>query len=245
MAARFARSIVIVLLAAICGCAAHRQQVRYELDDVPQLSGGPWSGYSLGVVDLVDTRAPEVKSRRGDVLEPAWVTREGDDWYVNGDDHYESPLVAASATVMLIDHLRSTRVFKDVLPASTATGTDLTLSGELRQLDGYVDRQAGTQAVASQGGLLGLVVGTTTSARYDASVQLTNLRLVETASSRVLWEGQVEATLKGETPLIVSNHWYVYSHANAALKMAVGKLVDRLVAVPPPTAPAADAVPVP
>ena len=98
------RTLVLFLfsLALTCsiGCAGRKQKVEYDLDDISTYSTGSLSTSTLVVEPLVDARDEQLRSQRGTELEPAIVYRDNDDWHLNSDDHYKSP-VGAAVTEML------------------------------------------------------------------------------------------------------------------------------------------------
>jgi hypothetical protein len=175
-----------------------------------------------------------LKSKTGGAMDAAIVERNGDDFYFNSDDHYEPP-VATAATSMLAKHIEATKLFRDVTISATPRDGALTMSGAIRRLEAYRDREIVKQAFAAQMGLVGMIIQATDDSTYEADALLGGVKLVDPATATVLWQGDAVGRVAGAAPLVASS-LAVYQHADLALKLAVEQLVAQLAALPPSVA---------
>jgi len=223
------RATLALALLLAAGCA---RVVRYPLDDVPRLGGGPFAGGRLAVQELRDERTfPCFAPARPLFSQAAVIRRDGTDWYCNRDDEYEGRAVSQQVTAMLVEHLQATGLFAEVAAGDGGTA-EYVLSGALERFEGVRARHAVAEALAAQMGLLGFVAAATQRARYRGDARLGGLRLVRTADGAVLWEGSAEGSVEG-TGSVSASEVAVYHHAEMALRAAVNRLVAQLAEVRP------------
>jgi curli biogenesis system outer membrane secretion channel CsgG len=225
------RALLLVAVVAMTGCTTARNKVAYDLTDVGPV-GGSLSARTVTVTTLTDGRPPDRRAARPEMGGLAVVTRDDDDWYVTTDGGYENPSVSAAVTDALVDHLRKASVFRSV--EREPVPGELRLSGTLRQFDGYEDRHRGKEIAMSQFGLVGLLVGTATDVRYDATTAIDALELVDVDTGTVLWTGRVEGKVTGDHALITRSHEAPFEQANLSLKTAVAQRIDQLRQLPAP-----------
>jgi hypothetical protein len=222
-----AYALLLMVGIVIQGCGIFQHKVRYGTEDVPLLSGSAFQDRSLVVRTFDDKRDPELKAREGGTDHPAVVTRQDEDWYFNSDDHYDPPLPTA-VTAMVKEHIEAARLFHDVQIGSSGPSGALVLNGSIRRFEAYRDREVVKQALATQMGLIGLVLQATDDSPYEADVQLTDVTLTDSAGA-ILWKGDANGHVAGSSGL-ESSGMAVYRHADLALKLAVQQLVDQLAA---------------
>ena len=226
-------TVAAVSCVVVVACAAPKRSIVYGLQDEPTRAGGALSTYSLAIEPFTDGRPEEDRNRHGSSSEPGVMQRDGDDWWVNSADHYDSPDVATAVTAMVSNHLRSAGLFRDVRLAPGDVPADMRLSGTLRRFDGWHDRQAAKEALVAAQGLVGLVLGATVKSRYGGVASISDVRLVHVASGRVVWKGDIEGHADGSKRLLEVNKWNAYEQANDALKLAVRQLIEQLTALQP------------
>jgi hypothetical protein len=216
----------VVILSAILACSQHTK-ISYPLDDVPRLGGGPLSRLSLVVEPLDDGRS-EAARTRGDVIEQGGGQRE-----TINDEAYRGESVPVAVTNAMVDHLRTSDMFRSVEIGGTTTPADLHLTGRLRSFDALRDYQPGTRAFVAAGGVVPLIVGVNTETNYGADVVIDEIRLFRPATGAVLWQGEVAGNVTGKTTVAASSQVNVRDYANVALKDAINKLLDQLARLPP------------
>lgn len=229
---------------ALVGCAVNRP-IAYDLHGVPMLGGGPFAESVVRVQTFHDDREMDVKARHAPTMAVAVVDRAGDDWYCVSDDRF-APTVTAGVTDMVARHLDAAKLFREVAvqSGSAAPPAQYALSGTIRRFESCRQREMGKEVLVSQMGLIGLAIAATSKVDYDAHVELSDLRLIDTSTGATIWEATVLGEVQGQEP-IDAYGWTVFDHANAALKAAVDQLVQRLAAVDPKAVPsvAAEAPP--
>ena len=230
MRKRAATAFVLVLLS---GCAA-QQRITYDTTDVRLLGNGPLGAYRLLVRQFEEGRDADATTRRGDRFAAAQTEREGETWYTNSDDHYESP-VCPAITTMVANHLRASHLFRDVMVSEdAATPSDLILRGRIRQFDAFRMQRPVVEGFVAQPGLLWLIIGWAVKTQYKATTVLTDVRL-DDAEGAPLWHGDIDGGVDGKDS-VINGQWAVYQEANLALKAATDKLLAMLATVkPPPT----------
>jgi hypothetical protein len=175
-------------------------------------------------------------------MQPAVVKEGENEWYVNSDSQYVDAPVAAAVTRMIADHLGASQLFGSVTVGDVdLANADLVLSGKITRFEARRAAHQAEEALISQGGLLWLLLQSTSwRATYEATTQLSDVRLAEAASKRVLWEGAAEGKVTGEDA-VEPGGWSVYQEANLSLKAAVENLLDALRVAQVPTQPTAAA----
>lgn len=220
------RAIVILSFPFIflLGCAAP-MKVTYPLKDIRIISESPYSNSSLCIKEFVDQREP-LNSKKPFLRHVATVQRGEAEWFHNNDSGYKDKKVAPLITQIVQEHLRATRLFKEVVVCEDGPPqTDFLLEGRIKKFEAL--KKTSKEAEAGMAfGLLGALATLGLKTEYEA-VTIFQARFTDTSTSKILWENEVEGKTEGNDAADPYG-WSVYFHANQSLKKAVDELVKNL-----------------
>jgi hypothetical protein len=127
---------------------------------------------------------------------------------------------------MVQEHIRATRLFKDVLACEEVPlKTDFLLEGRIKKFEAF-KKTSKEAEVGMMFGLLGALGTLSLKTEYEA-VTIFQVRFTDTSTSKILWESEVEGKTEGNDAADPYG-WSVYYYANQSLKKAVDELVRNL-----------------
>jgi hypothetical protein len=226
MALKRLSSLLSLMILFVSGCAVNKK-IAYPVADIAPISSDRFSSSVVMVKPLVDERHPVAKA--GETTRPAMVKRDDSNWwFYNSDDHYRSEPVAAQVTRMLIEHLNASHLFQNARPYDDNARSEAQwmLEGRITTFDAYKQRSMATQ-VGAQFGLIGALFTSGVQSEFEATTVLSNMKLTNTATNEVIWEGAARSTIRGMDSADPYG-WAVYAVANASLKQAIDNLLVTL-----------------
>ena len=229
--------LIVGTLVAGPGCL-YRQSVKYSLKDVSPVATSPFAGRTLAVKEFEDTRPPqETRSVWRKIFgKPApEESRDGKDWFFNGNDNYKDKRAAPWVTRMVVKHLAATKVFKEVkVSGKDPPGSDLLLEGKIKDFWGGKERSDTAEGIRTTsmffgavGGLVGALMTTQVKTEYRGKTMLIDLKLSEVRTGKALWQGSVEGEVSGKS-MADTEGLTAYRHANDSLKEAMKSLVEKI-----------------
>lgn len=212
--------LLIVSLLTFSGCT---HTVNYKLTEQDRWTGSKIN-QTVAVGIFADKTAPETKKV---------VEIDKDSWRTNYRSRYSSSNLIAGVSAMIARQLAHSGLFADVVSRPTSTA-DCVLSGTLVEYSslGRVNSGAETTvAVASGFGLIGGIVGATSTAGAETeirvSVRMDDLKLTG-KSGEVLWRDSINVQTNFTTHFQAAKEGAIFIHADNALKTAVGEMIHRI-----------------
>lgn len=213
-----------IMLITLTGCAT--QRIAYKINDIPKVTNSIFKDSSLVVWEFRD-------EREGNSIEKSWyqekrlVTKDRMKWYFNHNDYYKNKDISSGITKMIVKHLACSRLFQSVILADNATSrADYILEGAIRKFEGFKEQSA-VALIGSQFGLIGALTTAGVKSEYRAHTMLIDVRLIETNSNEIVWEGDIEAKIRGKD-YADAYGWSAYTKANSALKEVVNQLIKKI-----------------
>jgi hypothetical protein len=205
--------------------------------------------YPLTVHDKVTrqkiSRVVEVKKFEDKVplRRDAVVDIDGEPWRTNPIRGYTGQDVAASVSPMIAQHLDHSGLFKKVIyrGADRAAATthareaQLILDGKITKYTvmGRINQPAEMKSTASSffgltGRVAGLIANLGENTEIRVTVELSDVKLKDARTGRVLWTDSVVVTKKYKADYEAAHARAVYDEADACLKQAVSELIRRM-----------------
>ena len=219
------------------GCAT-MQKVNYSSKDIVQRTDSAFKHSHLVVKEFRDVRDPQPNYSKAMAFlgSPVpTVNQGGSMWYYNHDTNYKSNVVAPWIAEMMVKHIGSSSLFRNVtLHEDGVSKGDLLLEGQIKKFKGIIQKDNAAEAMSSVGMQFGAIGGALSAlavsarkSKFEAETVLMDVRLTEINTGNVLWKGVVKGTLAGEAASSV-NGWSAYEKANLSLKAAVESLLSEL-----------------
>ena len=214
--------ILLPLLLAV-GCA---HTVQYKLTKGDRWPGSPVDAV-LRVTTLADQTVPTMEKT---VEEPPYT------WRTNYRDKYKNKEIDNGVTAMVINHLRQSGLFKDVIEQNSQRHADMELSGTIAEYTARGRVNKGAENAVMTGAVLGSLIGVgITSAatanektEIHATVTLGDLTLRDTASTNVLWHDTITVSTNFTAHWSAADEDAVFQYPDDCLKSAVGELIPLL-----------------
>jgi hypothetical protein len=220
---------LFALLAFASGCS---HTVSYKLNEKDR-----WTGPKIDKVVRVATLSDQTTPQTDKVIKT-----EGDSWRTNYRKRYKDQNLASNVSAMIAKHLAYSGLFKKVVYGDDKE-CDLELSGTLKDYMamGRIHSTAeGIQAGTAGFGLIGAIVGLAATSgmktEIRTSVELQDLKLVDTSSHSPVWTGSIDMNNNFPANFEAANATAVFYHADQLLKSAVSEMIQKIGTQQNPTA---------
>ncbi|MCG3149268.1 MAG: hypothetical protein PCFJNLEI_02728 [Verrucomicrobiae bacterium] len=227
----FTLALTAIVVALSVGCAGY--SVRYPLKKNDKWQGPPVGGI-LRVLPFDDQSTPLTQKE----------VKEGDFTYrLNSRDYYEKKEIAPSATKMVIEHLRKSGMFSDVIGQNSPKAADMELTGTLAEYYARGRVNKGAESTVLTFGIIGIFTmplgilvfngigaGVTAGAKseVDAAVTLGDMTLKKSGTGDILWQN----TINVKTNFVGHfSHAYpqgVLMNADNCLRIGVNDMIQQI-----------------
>ncbi len=230
--------VCLIVGTLVSGPGCIQQPINYSLKDVSPVTASPFAERTLAVREFEDARAPKYTRSKRERMGVKFVPeqfRYGRKWFYNGNEHYTDKRIAPGVTRMVVKHLATTKLFKEVkLSGKDLPGGDLLLEGKIKDFWGGKEPSRKADAIrntsmwfGAAGAVMGVLAISRLKTEYRGRTMLIDLRLSEVRTGQVLWQGSVEGTVSGKSG-VDTYGFTAYDHANDSLKEAMKSLVEKI-----------------
>ncbi len=214
----------LAMLSAV-GCA---HTVQYKLTDADQWQG-PKIDKTLRVEMFRDQTTP--------VTQKTFV-KDVYTYRTNCRDGYKNKEIADAVTQMVVTHLQASKLFKNVIDASSSQPADYELSATIAEYYGQGRVNKGAEEAEITGAALfslaGVLVTMGATARekteIQASVDLQSITLRLASSTDVVWQSSINISTNFEAHFSEADEPVVFVHPDNCLKAAVTELIHQMAA---------------
>lgn len=236
------RNITIKLLGmALMGClplvlgvgCASSHTIQYKLSKTDTWKDQSVAGV-LRVMTLVDQTTP-IPSMT--VEEPPYVYR------LNYREGYKDKEIATGVTEMLIEHLRKSGLFKDVVGQNSPRPAEMELSGVIADYSTRCRINKGAEVTSATFQWIGIIFipigpivfnaignGVTSGEKTEiqAAVTLRDMSLKSVSSTNVLWHNTINVNTSFVGHWANATPFCVFQHPDNCLRTAVNEMIQQI-----------------
>jgi hypothetical protein len=215
---------IVGLMMLLCVGCAHT--VQYKLTDADQ-----WQGAKIDKTLRVDT----FRDESSPVTQKTFV-KDVYTYRTNYRDGYKNKEIAAGVTQMVVKHLQASRLFRNVIDASSNLPADYELSATITEYYGQGRVNKGAEGAELTGaalfGLAGALVtiGATSGQKTEiqADVDLQSIKLRPASSTDVVWQSSISISTNFGAHFSEADTPMVFFHPDHCLKIAVTELIRQM-----------------
>jgi hypothetical protein len=218
---RIAPTLILVVLSM--GCA---HTVQYKLTEADRWKGEPIDAV-LKVQTLNDKTVPVTEKE---------FKSEGYTWRTNFRDGYKDKEIVHGVTRMVVEQLRYSHLFKDVVDESSSSNADYILSGNIDEYLAQGRANIGAETGVIAGSVVGSFVGmgiamiatSGEKSEVHAEVTLGDLQLQDASTTNLVWQNTINEGTNFVGHWLAGDTAKVFDHADNCLKTAVSELIRQL-----------------
>ncbi len=228
----FGRLFFLILILLLWqGCAAHRK-ISYPLKDIASIQNDYLSQFSLDIQTFEDIRQ-SVEDNQILFLENRQCKIDNKTYCINSEKHYEKDTVNIQISNMIAEHMKKRGSFKEVA-FNDKTNADYYVTGKIKRFYGereYSSGAASTRAISSQFGCIGGAIGGASIAKMRVpgvvEIEFTDVKIFRNDGTEL--QSIDDIYEKVEEEMHVDGYcWTIYPIVNAQLKVAVGRLSEKI-----------------